>query len=219
MDVARLVLRASFLDFVQVWIVTDAKQAGSIITSRFIMIAATSIISSIGSYYIAWPCAKIAYTFGSAEKAAKLYPACAAYVNGTSPHQQAVVHANFEGGLPTEIGAALNLSFGMALWVSVALHAIGVEVYVSSGLSCVLRYGNANTAQLHLTPKEAERLRNVSYQRQLEAGKKNPGSAGLTADRLGDSDAWIPQARRASSGTTQVGISDEEAVKEGQSVY
>lgn len=32
----------------------------------------------------------------------------------------------------------------------------------------------------------------MSYQRQLEAGMRNPGSAGLTADRLGDSEKWKP---------------------------
>ena len=47
-------------------------------------------------------------------------------------------------------------------------------------------------SQLHLTPREAERLRNVSYQRQVEAGMKNPGNAGLTAQRLGDANPWTP---------------------------
>jgi hypothetical protein len=54
--------------------------------------------------------------------------------------------------------------------------------------------------QLHLTPREAERLRKVSYQRQLEAGMKNPGSAGLTADKLGDSEAWVLPDRKESIG-------------------
>ena len=40
---------------------------------------------------------------------------------------------------------------------------------------------SSNGEQLHLTPKESERLRQVSYQRQLEAGFKNPGHAGLVA--------------------------------------
>lgn len=53
----------------------------------------------------------------------------------------------------------------------------------------------ANSPQLHLTPAEAERLRNVSYQRQLEAGMKHPGRAGLTADSIGDSPLWVPQDR------------------------
>lgn len=46
---------------------------------------------------------------------------------------------------------------------------------------------------LALTPREGERLRNVSYQRQLEAGFSHPGSSGLTADRWGDSEPWRPE--------------------------
>jgi hypothetical protein len=45
--------------------------------------------------------------------------------------------------------------------------------------------------QLRLTPRETQRLRQVSYEKQLEAGMKNPGSAGLTAERFGDADPWI----------------------------
>lgn len=170
-------------------VAANARQAGSIITNRIVLIIATQIISSIGSYYIVWPCAKIAYTVGSEQDTLKQYPACAAYFNGDAPSQQAVVHANFSSGRAEEIGAALNLCFGMALWVALAMHAVGVEVY------------------LHLTPKEAERLRNVSYQRQLEAGMSKAGSAGMTADRLGDSEAWVPQMRKDSavSGKTVVG--------------
>jgi len=48
-------------------------------------------------------------------------------------------------------------------------------------------------SQLHLTPREAERLRNVSYQRQVEAGMRNPGNAGLTVQRLGDANPWNPE--------------------------
>jgi len=49
---------------------------------------------------------------------------------------------------------------------------------------------------LHLTPREAERLRNVSYQRQVEAGMRNPGNAGLTAERLGDAMPFVPEEKR-----------------------
>ena len=56
-------------------------------------------------------------------------------------------------------------------------------------------------------------MRNVSYQRQLEAGMKKPGSAGLTADRLGDSDMWVPQERKESSGSTLAGDILEPASK------
>lgn len=39
---------------------------------------------------------------------------------------------------------------------------------------------------IHLTPGENERLRKVSYERQLERGYKRPGSRGTTSDHLGD---------------------------------
>ena len=60
-----------------------------------------------------------------------MYPACASYLNGTDVGQEAVVHADFGGDVSTELGAALNMSFGMALWLALALHAVGVEIYVS----------------------------------------------------------------------------------------
>jgi hypothetical protein len=61
---------------------------------------------------------------------------------------------------------------------------------------------------LNLTPREAERLRNVSYQRQLEAGMKNPGSAGLTVDRFGDSEPWVPQSLKQKSVDSNVALDD-----------
>ena len=126
-------------------------------------------------YYAVWPCAKIEATLPSPNLLLVRYPGCAAYANGTSPDQVAAVAATFGEGDATNSGAALNVNFGMALWLAFAIHALGVEVY------------------LHLTPKEAQRLRQVSYQRQLEAGMRKPGSAGLTADRLGDADEWVPE--------------------------
>ena len=62
----------------------------------------------------------------------------------------------------------------MALWVAIFLHVVGVEIYLA------------------LTPREGQRLRMVSYERQLAAGFRNPGSAGLVVERLGDADHWAP---------------------------
>lgn len=59
------------------------------------------------------------------------YPSCAAYVNGTDLNEFALVKASMEGPDGANIGAALNVPFGMALWLSVAIHAIGVEIYVN----------------------------------------------------------------------------------------
>ena len=82
------------------------------------------------------------------------------------------VRATFDGSIP-EIGASLDISFGAAGWLALLLHAVGVEIY------------------LRLTPRENERLRKVSYQRQLEAGFRSPGSAGLVKERLGDAEPWV----------------------------
>lgn len=59
-------------------------------------------------------------------------------------------------------------------------------------LSSGFRSLTASFSQLRLTPVEAERLRKISYQKQLEAGMRHPGRAGLTSDRLGDAEKWYP---------------------------
>jgi hypothetical protein len=48
----------------------------------------------------------------------------------------------------------------MALWLSILLHLVGVEIY------------------LNLTGAEGERLRNVNFEGQLEAGMENRGVRG-----------------------------------------
>ena len=58
---------------------------------------------------------------------------------------------------------------------------------------------NYNDVQLHLTPAESERLRRISYERQLAAGMRHPGRAGLTVDRLGDSDEWMHPSEKVQS--------------------
>ncbi|KAK6080983.1 hypothetical protein SCUP515_03125 [Seiridium cupressi] len=150
------------------------QQAGSIITLRIIMIIAVIILSNIGGYDVVEPCDKIEYTLKSADATLSLYPECASFLSGENLGQQALVSANYHGTNPVEIAAAFNMVFGSAAWLAFALHAVGIEIY------------------LHLTPAEAERLRNVSYQRQMEAGMRHPGRSGLTADRLGDAEKWQP---------------------------
>jgi hypothetical protein len=88
------------------------------------------VISSINSYFVTWPCAKIAFILKNNEVLSG-YPSCASFLDGTNLQQNAVVHADFNGEYATEIGAAFNMSFGMAVWVATALHVVGVEIYVS----------------------------------------------------------------------------------------
>ena len=150
------------------WMLRTWFYAGSIITLRLIQVLAALVISS-SSYYQVVRCGKIAFTSG--QSTADTYAACQA----DPTYGLAAVHADLstpKSGI--EAGVALELSFGMAIWLALFLHAIAIEIY------------------LRLTPAEFERLRKVSYERQMERGFKHPGSAGLTVDRLGDAEPWIP---------------------------
>jgi uncharacterized membrane protein len=159
------------IDQHRVWMLRAMFLFGTIITTRIIMIIAALIITKLGDFYELVPCAEIAFarSVGTADAAfLQDYPVCriAAYT---------AVTASMSGtpGVET-VGAALALPFGAALWMSIFLHLVGLEIY------------------LQLTPREAQRLRQLSYEKQLARGFKHPGSAGLTSDRWGDADPWVP---------------------------
>ncbi|KAK3942901.1 hypothetical protein QBC46DRAFT_457279 [Diplogelasinospora grovesii] len=137
----------------RMWMLRAWFYAGSIITLRLIFFISATVISTQYGYYAARPCGQIENALGN---------------NKTT---WVVVYATMKGNA-AEIMAAIGATFGAAGWLALAMHAIGVEIY------------------LKLTPAEHERLRNVSYQRQVEAGMANPGRAGLTVDRFGDSEKW-----------------------------
>jgi hypothetical protein len=157
------------IDQHRAWMLRAFFYMGTIITERLIQIISALIITMVGDYYAIKSCDEVAFIYGNSEQAVSLYPQCA-NMTGSAP---LVVQANFNGG-PESIGASLGLSFGMGLLLSLLMHLIGVEIY------------------LNVTPAESERLRNVSYEKQLEAGHKHPGSSGLTSDRLGDAPVWVP---------------------------
>lgn len=158
------------------WMLRAWFWAGCIITTRLIQIIAVSILPMTGTYYNAQPCDKIDWTltkpgYGNhtQDSIVASYPECSAFYSGANLGQYTVVKADLSNAADAmQAGAALDIAFGASLWLAFALHVLGVELY------------------LHLTPAETERLRKVSYQRQLEAGMKHPGRAGLTSDRFGD---------------------------------
>lgn len=147
---------------------------GFIITLRIISAIMAPIVGNRSAgYYAALPCYVVDNALGKDQTAVlDAYPSCAAFYSGASLEQTVAVAADV-GGSPDQFGALLNSAFGASGWLALLIHIVGVEVY------------------LHLTPAESERLRRVSYSRQLEAGMKNPGNAGLTAQKLGDAEPWI----------------------------
>ena len=105
-------------------------QFGSIITTRLIMIIAAQAVTADGNYFTAHPCAQLEWdNKGDVQKTLHYYPECESYFNGSNPNQHGIIHADFKGRYE-EVGAALDVSFGMATWLALALHAIGVEIYV-----------------------------------------------------------------------------------------
>ena len=134
------------------------------------MIIAAQVTSAIGSYDVIMSCGELESMKGYSYLAST-YPDCLSSSSTILSDQLRVVRANF-GGRKEELGASLRLNFGMSIWLALFLHAVGVEIYLS------------------LTPREAQRLRMVSYEKQLEAGMSKPGSAGLVVERFGDADDW-----------------------------
>jgi len=179
------------IDQHRAWMLRAWFYFGTIITVRIIMILSALIISASQGFYTTYSCAVVDFMYGHSDNPVLAkYPACAAFYDGSIPDQHVAVLADISSGDggPEGAAAALGMSFGMAMWLALALHAFGVELY------------------LNLTPREGERLRQVSYERQLEGGFKNPGNAGLTVQRLGDADEWVPKMKSLESDSTFEGI-------------
>jgi len=160
------------IDQHRAWMLRAMFYLGSIITLRLIMIISATIITMLDSYYTTMSCNEITFMYGSSNPVKKIYPQCSN--PNSTVDDLVVVHAKLGSGRPEQISASLGMSFGMAMWLAIVMHLVGVEVYLA------------------LTPRESNRLRQVSYERQMERGFKNPGSAGLTSDQWGDAEAWRP---------------------------
>ena len=108
-------------------------QAGSIITVRFINFISSTIISIQQGYYAARPCGQVENMLGGDGNATlHKYPECQAYYSGENPDQHALIRADLvDGDSGAEAAAALGLTFGAAVWLGLAMHAIGIEIYVS----------------------------------------------------------------------------------------
>lgn len=146
------------------WMLRAWAYSASIITIRLVQIIAAQIVGLIPDSYRMVACEQLA-SVGAAEE----YVNCAA-----DPQGWTAVRMDFGGSGVAEVMAALQGTFAGAGVLAFLLHALGIEIY------------------LHLTPAEAERLRKVSYERQVERGFRRQGSAGLTSDRFGDAEWLVP---------------------------
>jgi len=167
------------------WMLRTMFYLGTIITDRILMIISAMITSAVRSYFVVMSCDEISFIArdeisNMPEYMRQNYPGCFIGPSNTNspttsimPDNKVAVQANILSDKTEGTGAAFRLTFGSALWMAILLHLAGVELYLA------------------LTPRESHRLRQVAYQKQLEAGMVKPGSSGLVPERFGDADEWI----------------------------
>ncbi|GME34349.1 hypothetical protein GGS26DRAFT_65565 [Neofusicoccum parvum] len=176
-------IRRQQLDQHRAWMLRTWFYLGFIITLRLIQALAAAVLTRWPAstapggraHHALMSCPQLLYVHVGNESALHAaFPLCApanaallAAADGLVPVRAAL------GPDRARNSAALEVSFAAAGTLALVLHAVGVEVY------------------LRLTGAEEERLRRVSWERQRARGYKNPGSAGLVADRLGDAEPWI----------------------------
>jgi len=126
------------IDQHRAWMLRTMFYLGTIITARLILIFSALIISMLKSYHTTMTCGELAYMYGSSNPPKGLYPQCSS--PNSTVGDLVIVHADFGGGRVEQIGASLRMSFGMAVWLAILLHLVGVEIYLA------------------LTPRESNRL-------------------------------------------------------------
>ncbi|KAH7010928.1 hypothetical protein B0J12DRAFT_714898 [Macrophomina phaseolina] len=193
-------IRRQQLDQHRAWMLRTWFYLGFIITLRLIQALIATVLTNLPGGTTAprpdhhaphalMSCPQLLYVFAhNATALHRAFPVCA-------PSNAALLHAQ-DGVVPVparlgpdraENAAALEVSFAAAGALALALHAVGVEVY------------------LRLTGAEEDRLRRVSWERQRARGFRNPGSAGLVRDRVGDGVPWVT---REEEGPGVVGAED-----------
>ncbi|KIJ25690.1 hypothetical protein M422DRAFT_785457, partial [Sphaerobolus stellatus SS14] len=153
------------------WMLRTISWMTIIITQRFMLFPLVFIALYVGNYYTLWSCQQILSVTGDVPAFGEQFPSCIHDMNG---------YAAVPVGLKSQLylGSLVRLTFSTATWIAIVLHTFIMELYI------------------HLTPKETERLRLVSYYRQRAIGLSPAGSAGITADRWGDSFRWTPPPKK-----------------------
>lgn len=100
---------------------------------RLIMIISGLIISTHGEHYQPFQCEVVDYlTLGDVNATMTTFPGCSPHASTAESGQWAMVRANMYSGSIIETVAALQLGFALGGWLSIAIHAIGIELYVGT---------------------------------------------------------------------------------------
>lgn len=118
------------LDAHREWMIRAWFYNGTFVTARVTALISAQIITAINTYYSLWQCAEIGYVLETPEALAKAFPQCATPNALANPNGlQVSVHASWKEGDLGE-ASALRATFGMALWVAMMLHFVGIELYL-----------------------------------------------------------------------------------------
>ncbi|GAB1524882.1 hypothetical protein RhiTH_008038 [Rhizoctonia solani] len=103
---------------------------GAFVTTRVTALISAHIITAINGYFSLWKCAEVGYVLKTREALIQAYPECGTSTALEKPKWTHVaVHASWNEG-PLGRGSASRASFGMALWVAMFLHILGIELYL-----------------------------------------------------------------------------------------
>ncbi|KAG9024881.1 hypothetical protein FRB95_010942 [Tulasnella sp. JGI-2019a] len=114
------------------WMLRAVTYLAAPITARIILIISREIISSVGGYYSMWTCAEVQFLQNRGQGVpifTQTYPACANN-DGTDPSLVHVAVRASMNAYPINFGAAVRETFGMALWIAIVIHVLGVEIYI-----------------------------------------------------------------------------------------
>ncbi|KAF7338935.1 hypothetical protein MVEN_01969600 [Mycena venus] len=110
------------------WMLRMVVYFANALTARLIALPARAIMTIIGTYYSIWRCDEVINLLRAPETIQGSFPQCAAA--GINPADVYVaVHASTHDP-PLYVASAARAAQGMALWIAILIHIIGVEFYI-----------------------------------------------------------------------------------------
>ncbi|KAJ6578579.1 hypothetical protein B0H19DRAFT_931268 [Mycena capillaripes] len=108
------------------WMLRMVTYFASVLTARLIALPARAIMTIIGTYYTIWRCDEVISLLRVQETIQESFSQCV----GLNPANVYVaVHASMHDG-PLYAASAARAAQGMALWIAIVIHIIGVEFYI-----------------------------------------------------------------------------------------
>ncbi|KAJ7347607.1 hypothetical protein DFH08DRAFT_868325 [Mycena albidolilacea] len=109
------------------WMLRMVTYFASVLTARLIALPARAIMTVIGTYYTVWRCDEVINLLRAPETIQGSFPQCTSGINPADVY--VAVHASTRD-LPLHVASAARAAQGMALWIAIVIHIIGVEFYI-----------------------------------------------------------------------------------------